>query len=69
MLMSIKNKNPKTKGYRIIGLCAAAVVLGCVVPLIAVVDDTGTAKGTLLVMELSGAGVLGYVFMSYLLKR
>lgn len=67
--MSVENKYPKARGYRLIGLCAAALTLGCIVPLIALTNDTGTAKATLLTIELAGALALAYVFTFYLLKK
>ena len=67
--MSTGNKKSKTAGYRLIGLCAAALALGCIVPLIALLSDTGTAKTALLIMELTGAAVMVYVFTFYLLKK
>ena len=67
--MSAKNKNPAAKGYRLIVLCLAALALGCVVPLIALTQKTGTSKMALLAMESAGGIALAYVFALYLLKK
>ena len=63
-----KTKKSKTSGYKLISLCAGALVLGCALPIAAVLAHTGTSTTDQAIMEIIGGSALVYVFGVYLLK-
>jgi uncharacterized membrane protein YjfL (UPF0719 family) len=67
--MIIQNKKSRAAVYKLIGLCLAADFLGCVLPLVSVLDHHSTSEAYLIAMESVGAVVLLLVFAEYLLKR
>ena len=67
--MSAKTRHANKQAYKLIGLSLAAVVLGCLLPLVSVHSHDNIGRAYLIVMEIIGAGTLSYVFGAFLLKK